>query len=71
MTISLVRSRNLDKELLLEIAESIADGVRKFISMSRQELDTMGENGREFYQRELALAVGTKQFAGILESVVQ
>ena len=53
------------------IAESIADGVRKFIKMSRQELDAMGENGRKFYQQELALAVGTKQFAGVLESVVQ
>jgi glycosyltransferase involved in cell wall biosynthesis len=52
-------------------AESIADGVRKFIKMSRQELDAMGENGRKFYQQELALAVGTKQFAGVLESVVQ
>ena len=71
MTISLVRSRNLDKELLLEIAESIADGVRIFIGMSQKELDTMGENGRMFYQQELALAVGAKQFAGILESVVQ
>jgi hypothetical protein len=53
------------------IAESIADGMRKFIRMSRQELDTMGENGRTFYQQELALAVGTKQFAGLFESVIQ
>ena len=56
---------------LPENAESIADGVLKFLKMSRQELDTMGENGKTFYQQELALAVGAKQFAGILESVVQ
>jgi glycosyltransferase involved in cell wall biosynthesis len=56
---------------LPENAESIADGVRKFLRISRQELDAMGENGRVFYQQELALAVGTKQFAGVLESVVQ
>ena len=56
---------------LPENAESIADGVRKFLSMSRQELDTMGENGRTFYQRELALAVGTKQFAQVFESIIQ
>jgi glycosyltransferase involved in cell wall biosynthesis len=56
---------------LPENAQSIADGVLKFLKMSRQELDAMGENGRKFYQQELALAVGTKQFAGILTSVVQ
>jgi colanic acid biosynthesis glycosyl transferase WcaI len=56
---------------LPENAESIADGVRKFLSMSRQELDTMGENGRTFYRQELALTVGTKQFAQVLESIIQ
>jgi colanic acid biosynthesis glycosyl transferase WcaI len=54
-----------------EDVESIADGVRKFLKMSPQELDQMGENGRKFYQQELALTVGTKKFAEVLESVTR
>jgi colanic acid biosynthesis glycosyl transferase WcaI len=54
-----------------ESAESIADGVRKFLKMSRQELDKMGENGKELYQKEMALTVGTKRFAEVFESVIR
>jgi len=54
-----------------ENAESIAEGVRKFLKMSQQELDTMGENGRRFYQQKLSLAVGTKQLLNALESAIQ
>jgi colanic acid biosynthesis glycosyl transferase WcaI len=54
-----------------ENAESIAEGVRKFLKMSQQELDTMGENGRKFYQQELSLEVGARRLAEVLESVVQ
>jgi glycosyltransferase involved in cell wall biosynthesis len=50
---------------------SIVEVVEKFQSMPQAELDAMGENGRKYYQQELALAVGTKQFAVVLESVVQ
>ncbi|MFH1370582.1 MAG: glycosyltransferase family 4 protein [Planctomycetota bacterium] len=53
-----------------ENVESIADGVRKFLKMSQQELDTMGENGRKFYQQELSLAVGTKRLAEVIESAI-
>jgi glycosyltransferase involved in cell wall biosynthesis len=54
-----------------ENAESIAEGVRKFLKMSQQELDTMGENGRKFYREELSLAVGTKRLAEVLESAIR
>ncbi|MGB7581128.1 MAG: hypothetical protein WBL85_01590 [Sedimentisphaerales bacterium] len=53
------------------IAESIADGVRKFLKMSQQELDTMGENGRKFYRQELSLAVRRKRLAEVLESAIR
>lgn len=53
-----------------ESAESIAEGVRRFLKMSQQELEAMGENGRKFYQQELSLAVGTKKLAEVLESAV-
>jgi hypothetical protein len=33
------------------IAASIADGVRKFLKMSPQELDAMGENGEHSISR--------------------
>ena len=54
-----------------ESAESISEGVRRFLKMSQQELETMGENGRKFYQQELSLAVGTKKLAEVLESAVK
>jgi glycosyltransferase involved in cell wall biosynthesis len=54
-----------------ENAESIAEGVRKFLKMSQQELDAMGENGKTFYQQKLSLAVGTKELAKVLESAIQ
>jgi hypothetical protein len=52
------------------IAESIADGVRKFLKMSPQELDAMGENGRIIYQQELCLAVESKKLEKVLQSAV-
>lgn len=53
-----------------ENSESIADGVRRFLKMSPEELEAMGENGRKFYQQELSLAVGTKKLAEVLKSAV-
>ena len=41
----------------------LAFGMLKYLKMYRQEVDTMGENGRIFYQQELSLAVGAKRFA--------
>jgi glycosyltransferase involved in cell wall biosynthesis len=54
-----------------ESAESIAEGVRRFLKMSQQELEMMGENGRKFYQKRLSLKVGTKQIAKVLESAIK
>jgi colanic acid biosynthesis glycosyl transferase WcaI len=51
-----------------EDANSIADGVRKFMNMSAQELDTMGKNGTIFYKQNLSLEAGTMHLAQVLES---
>lgn len=54
-----------------EDADSIADSVRRFLNMSPEELEVMGENGRRFYEQELSMAVGTKKLAKVLESAVR
>jgi colanic acid biosynthesis glycosyl transferase WcaI len=51
-----------------ENAESIADAVRKFLKMSQRELDTMGENGRNFYQQAISSAVGSQKLEKVLRS---
>jgi glycosyltransferase involved in cell wall biosynthesis len=54
-----------------EDVESIVDAVRKYLKMPRQELDTMGENGRIFYQQELCLAVGSQKLEKVLRSAAK
>ena len=54
-----------------ENPESIAEAAEKLCAMSRAELFTMGENGRRFYERELALSIGARRFERIFRSVVE
>ncbi len=67
----LVVSANAGLLCAPENAESIAEGVRRFLKMSPQELDAMGENGRKFYQERMSLAVGAKHLLKELETAVR
>lgn len=53
-----------------EDPHSIAAAVEQFCSMSRQELDDMGERGRKYYETELALAVGVNKFEFVFKSII-
>ncbi len=53
-----------------EDSQSIAAAVEQFCSMSRQELDDMGECGRKFYETELSLTVGVNKFELLFKSIV-
>jgi len=48
---------------------SIADAVRKFLTMSKQQRNQMGQNGKNFYQRELAFDIGARRYEKIFEAV--
>ncbi len=50
-------------------AESIAEAVEKLVAMDKEQLDQMGRNGAEFYQKELALPVGTRKFEELFQAV--
>lgn len=54
-----------------ENPNSLAEAVRKFQAMPQAELDTMGKNGREFYQRELSLDIGVRKYERIFQSVAR
>ena len=53
-----------------ENPNSIAQMVVKFFTMSREELDVMGDNGKKFYEQELSLSVGVRRFEEIFKSVI-
>lgn len=50
-------------------AQSIADAVEKLVAMDKEQLDAMGRNGAEYYQKELALLVGARKFEELFLSV--
>jgi colanic acid biosynthesis glycosyl transferase WcaI len=52
-----------------EDPRSIAEGVRKLASLSQQEREEMGRNGRAFYDRELAAGVGVERFREVFHDV--
>jgi glycosyltransferase involved in cell wall biosynthesis len=54
-----------------ENPNSIAKAVRKFVAMSKDELDAMGASGRRFYKQEISLAVGARKFEQIFEAVAK
>jgi glycosyltransferase involved in cell wall biosynthesis len=51
-----------------ESPESIARAVEKLAGIPRDQREAMGENGRRFYLRELALPVGVGRFENVLQS---
>jgi glycosyltransferase involved in cell wall biosynthesis len=51
--------------------QSIAEAVEKLQAMPQAELDAMGENGKRFYEQELALTIGVKKFERIFQTVAQ
>jgi len=56
---------------LPEDSESIAAAVEQFCCMSREDLNSMGENGKSFYTAELCLAEGVKNFESLFASMVR
>ena len=50
-------------------AQSIAEAVEKLVAMDKEQLDQMGEKGAEYYQKELALPVGTRKFEELFQAV--
>ncbi|HEY3379149.1 MAG TPA: glycosyltransferase, partial [Armatimonadota bacterium] len=53
-----------------ENPDSIAAAVRSMAGKSVADRDAMGKNGNAFYQRELSLQVGIRQFDQVFRSVV-
>lgn len=51
-----------------ENPQSIVEAVQKLYAMPSAELESMGQNGRAFYQRELSIRVGARRFADLLEA---
>lgn len=54
-----------------EDPQSIAEVVLKLQSLSEEERQAMGRNGRTFYERELALTIGVEKIEKVLLEVVQ
>lgn len=54
-----------------EDSESIADSVRTLVAMDSDELSKMGQNGQEFYERELSMQVGTKHYVDIFSKTIE
>ncbi|MDD2703136.1 MAG: glycosyltransferase family 4 protein [Candidatus Omnitrophica bacterium] len=50
--------------------QGIAKTVETFYKMPREKLERMGENGRNFYQRELSLCVGVQRFEKVFKSAI-
>lgn len=50
---------------------SIAESVEQLFAMLRTQLEAMGNNGREYYERELSLRVGVRRFEEIFKSVAR
>jgi colanic acid biosynthesis glycosyl transferase WcaI len=51
-----------------ENPQSIAGAVLKLHAMPRSELDVMGENGKRFYEQQLAFGIATTKFERIFNS---
>lgn len=54
-----------------ENPQSIAEAVGKFQAMSEAEIAAMGENGKRFYQQELALAIGAKRLEKVFREAAK
>jgi glycosyltransferase involved in cell wall biosynthesis len=45
-----------------EDSDTLAETVERFFGMPRERREEMGRNGKEFYRRELSMAVGVSRF---------
>lgn len=54
-----------------EDPESIAAGAIALAEMSRSEREALGQNGREYYERELSMHKGMQKFAEVFNLVQQ
>jgi colanic acid biosynthesis glycosyl transferase WcaI len=54
-----------------ENPQSIAEAVRKLITMPKAELEQMGSNGKRFYDQELNFEIGFRKYENILENVAK
>ena len=52
-----------------ENPDSIAKAVLNFAAMQKHELDSMGKRGSEFYQKNLSIKIGAKNFVDIFEKI--
>ena len=54
-----------------ENPHSIAEAIRKFRAMSQKELDKMGANGKQFYEKELSFEIGARKYEKNFYSIVK
>ena len=54
-----------------EDSEDIADKVMKFLALSSDDLEKFGENGRQYYAKELSMSMGTSHFTDIFNTVIK
>jgi glycosyltransferase involved in cell wall biosynthesis len=66
----LVRTSGAGLVCAPEDAGSMADAVERFFRMPKSQLDELGENGRAFYRRELAMTIGIDRFEEVFRSAV-
>lgn len=67
---SLVEKAKAGLNCIPEDSNSIVAAVEHLCRMSRQELDDMGERGRNFYESELSLTVGANSFLSVFKSLL-
>lgn len=53
-----------------ENARAIAEAALKLYNMPREQLEGMGQRGREFYNRELSLSIGARKYERLFNAVV-
>lgn len=53
-----------------EEPQSIADGIEKMFNMTKADRELLGENGRRFYEENLSIAKGVRQFEKVFFAVV-
>ncbi len=54
---------------LPENAKSIADAAISLATVSEDKLQEMGQNGKDFYMREMSMQVGVTKFCNLFESI--
>lgn len=65
--------RNADAGVICESDNpaSIAEGVKSLVSLTTEELQTLGDNGSAFYNEKLCIHEGVKKFIAIFDQVVK